>query len=265
MLTMTPWVRKLLIANVAMFVVVEFGGPFGRSLYDGLTFYPSAILVRPWTLVSYMFLHAGLWHLLFNMIGLYFFGPRVEDRLGAKGFLWLYFLSGLGAALFHFLFAREHPMVGASGAVYGVFLAFAMYWPRERIYIWGILPIEAWLLVTLLVFASLYFGVNPSAASRTAHFAHLGGLAFAFVFIKWWGWRKGAGKRAFNKKLHSDASPTGMVGDRLATARWKGIALESLHELNRGEVVRLLAKVESEGAGNLSPSERQFLDRMSAD
>ena len=79
-----------------------------------------------------------------------------------------------------------------------------------------------------------------------------------------WEWHKGAAKRAFDKKLHSDASPKGMVGDRLATARWKGIALDSLHELNRGEVVRLLAKVESEGAGNLRPSERQFLDRMSA-
>jgi len=191
--------------------------------------------------------------------------PRVEDRLGAKGFLWLYLLSGLGAALFHFVFSREYPVVGASGAVYGVLLAFAMYWPRVRIYLWAILPIEAWLLATLLVFGSLYAGVNPSVGSRTAHFAHLGGLAFAFVFIKWWEWRKGAAKRAFDKKLHPDASSTGPVGDRLATARWKGIVLDSLHELNRGEVVRLLAKVESEGVGNLRPSERQFLDRMSVD
>mgnify|MGYP001246214572 FL=1 len=256
MLAMTPWVRKLLIANVAMFFL------YPLSPVE-LSFYPPAILVRPWTLVSYMFLHAGFMHLLFNMIGLYFFGPRVEDRLGAKGFLWLYLLSGLGAALFHFVFSREYPVVGASGAVYGVLLAFAMYWPRVQIYLWAILPIEAWLLATLLVFGSLYAGVNPSAGSRTAHFAHLGGLAFAFVFIKWWEWRKGAAKRAFDKKLHSDASPTGPMGDRLATARWKGIVLDSLHELNRGEVVRLLAKVESEGVGNLRPSERQFLDRMS--
>ena len=149
--------------------------------------------------------------------------------------------------------------------MYGILLAFALYWPRVRIYLWAILPIEAWLLATLLVFGSLYAGVNPSMGSRTAHFAHLGGIVFAFVFIKWWEWHKGAAKRAFDKKLHSDASPKGMVGDRLATARWKGIALDSLHELNRGEVVRLLAKVESEGAGNLRPSERQFLDRMSAD
>ena len=258
MLAMTPWVRKLLIANLAMF----FLAPLSPV---ELSFYPPAIFVRPWTLVSYMFLHAGFMHLLFNMIGLYFFGPRVEDRLGAKGFLWLYLLSGLGAALFHFVFSREYPVVGASGAVYGILLAFAMYWPRVRIYLWAILPIEAWLLATLLVLGSLYAGVNPSMGSRTAHFAHLGGLAFAFVFIKWWEWRKGAAKRAFDKKLHPEASPTGIMGDRLATARWKGIVLDSLHELNRGEVVRLLAKVESEGAGNLSPSERQFLDRMSAD
>ena len=204
-------------------------------------------------------------HLFFNMIGLYFFGPRVENRLGAKGFLWLYFLSGLGAALIHFLYAREHPVVGASGAGYGVLLAFAMYWPRVRIYLWAILPIQAWLLATLLVLGSLYAGVNPSAGSRTAHFAHLGGLAFAFVFIKWWESRKGAAKRAFDKKLHPEASPTGIMGDRLAITRWKGIVLDTLHELNREEVVRLLAKVEAEGVGNLRPSERQFLDRMSAD
>ena len=112
---------------------------------------------------------------------------------------------------------------------------------------------------------SLYAGVNPSAGSRTAHFAHLGGLAFAFIFIKWWEWQKGAARRAFKKKLHSDASPTGMMGDRLATARWKGIELHTLHELNRGEVERLFTKVESEGVSTLRASEREFLDRMSAD
>ena len=101
MLAMTPWVRKLLIANVVMFFLAPI------SPLD-LAFDPRAVTVRPWTLISYMFLHSGLWHLLFNMIGLYFFGPRVEDRLGAKGFLWLYVLSGLGAALFHFIFSPEH-------------------------------------------------------------------------------------------------------------------------------------------------------------
>jgi len=259
MFPMTTWVRRLLIANVAMFFVTA-GSP---SLYQALYFYPPWVLYRPWTLVTYMFLHAGLGHIFFNMLGLFFFGPRLEDRLGSKGFVWLYFLSGLGGAVFSLFFARESPVVGASGAVYGVLLGFAMFWPRERIYIWGILPVEAWLLATLMVFASLYSGISPSAGSNTAHFAHLGGLAFAFAFLKWWDFRKGSAKRAFSKQMNPGASSGGIVGDRLAAARWKGISVDGLHELNREEVIRLLAKIQADGAGELSAAERQFLDRMS--
>lgn len=260
MFPMTMWVKRLLIANIAMFFVATSV----PGVYRGLTLYPTLMFFRPWSIVSYMFLHAGLSHLFFNMIGLYFFGPRLENRLGPKGFLWLYFLSGAGAALFSLLFARHYPVVGASGAVYGVLIGFAMYWPRERIYLWMIIPVEAWLLAALLVGGSLYAGINPSAGSNTAHFAHLGGLAFGFGFLKWWDWQKGSAQRAFQKQLHPDASPTGMVGDRLATARWKGISVENLHELNREEVERLLTKVDGEGPASLTPPERQFLDRMSS-
>ena len=77
--------------------------------------------------MTYMFLHAGLAHLLFNMIGLFFFGPRLESRLGFKGFLLLYFLSVLGGAVFSLVFAREAAVVGASGAVFGVLLGFALF------------------------------------------------------------------------------------------------------------------------------------------
>ena len=166
--------------------------------------------------------------------------------------------------MFHLIFSGLAPVVGASAGVYGVLLGFAMYWPREKIYLWMILPVEAWLLATILVIASLYSGINPSAESSTAHFAHLGGLAFAFVYLKWWEWHKGAAQRAFQTKLHPDATPTGMVGDRLAAARWKGISVDGMHELNREEVVRLLSKVGGDGAASLTASERQFLDRMSA-
>jgi membrane associated rhomboid family serine protease len=259
MFPMTPWVKRLLVANVVVFLPTVAI----QELYALLMLYPPAVLVRPWTVVTYMFLHAGVAHLLFNMIGLFFFGPRLESRLGSKGFLWLYFLSGLGGAVFSLVFARDAAVVGASGAVYGVLLGFALFWPRERIYIWGILPVEAWLLATLLVFGSLYAGVNPGAGSRTAHFAHLGGLAFAFVFLKWWEWRKVAAKRSFQKQMNPAASPRGLTGDRTALARWKGISVQSLHELNRGEVERLIAKVERDGASSLTQPERDFLDRMS--
>jgi len=261
MAPLTTWVKRLLIANVAIFLLA----PPGSALYQALVLYPFPwVLRQPWGVVTYMFLHAGFGHVFFNMIGLFFFGPRLENRLGSKGFLWLYFLAGLGGAVFHLALNRTAPVVGASAAVYGVLLGFAMYWPRERIYIWGILPVEAWLLASLLVFGSLYAGISPSAGSRTAHFAHLGGIAFAFAFLKWWDWQKGSAQRTFQKRLHPDATSKGVMGDQIARARWKGISLHGLHELNREEVERLLAKVDGAGPSALTDSERTFLDRMSA-
>jgi rhomboid family protein len=259
MFPMTPWVKRLLIANVAVFFVTTFVS----QLYGLLMLYPPAILARPWTIVTYMFLHAGLVHLLFNMIGLFFFGPRLESRLGPKGFLGLYFVSGVGGGIFSLIFAHDAAVVGASAAIYGVLLGFALYWPRARIYIYGILPVEAWLLVTLFVLGSLYAGVNAGSGSNTAHFAHLGGIAFAFGFLKWWDWQQGSARRAFQRKMTPDATSSGFAGDRLALARWKGISVGSLHELNRGEVVRLLGKAEREGPASLTRPERDFMDRMS--
>ena len=256
MMPLTPWVKRLLLANVAVFLVTYAS----RPLYMALLLYPPLVLYRPWTLVTYMFLHAGFGHILFNMLGLYFFGPRVEDRLGGGPFLVLYFLSGLGGAVFSFLFARQYPVVGASGAVYGVLLAFAMFWPRERIYLWMILPVEAWLLATLLIIGSLWAGVSGSASS-TAHFAHLGGLGFAFVYVRWLEWHRGAGRRAWQKAISANQPSTGL-SDRAALARWKGIPVDTLHEINRDEVVRLLEKVESQGSKSLTQAERDFLDRM---
>jgi len=261
MFPMTPWTKRLLIANIAVFVVTSAY----PAIADPLVLYPPRIVAQPWTVYTaftYMFLHASTSHILFNMLGLFFFGPRLENRLGAKGFLLLYFLSGLGGAAGSFLFAPQAPVVGASAAVYGVLLGFAMYWPRERIYIWFVIPVEAWLIAVLLVAGSLWAGVNPGG-SRIAHFAHLGGMVVAFVFLKWWNWRVGFAKREFQKKLRPTVASAGVMSDRVALQRWKGISVGSLHELNRGEVERLLAKVQSEGAASLSPSERDFLDRMS--
>ena len=263
MFPMTPWTRRLLIANVVMFLVTSSY----PALADPLVLYPPRIGAQPWmifTAFTYMFLHASMGHLFGNMIGLFFFGPRLESRLGTKGFLLLYILSGLGGAAFSFIFARQAPVVGASAAVYGVLLGFAMYWPRERIYLWFVIPVESWLIVALLVFYTLYAGANPAAGSRTAHFAHLGGFVVAFAFLRWWDWRVGSAKRDFQKKMRVEApGATRILGDRAVLERWKGITVGSLHELNRGEVLRLIAKAEKEGASGLTQPERDFLNRMS--
>jgi membrane associated rhomboid family serine protease len=260
MFAMTPWVTRILIANLAVFIVIQTS----PGLYRDLAFYPPVALFRPWTVVSYMFLHADFGHLFFNMLGVFFFGPRLEQKLGGSTFVRFYLLAGIGGALAQTAFATAAPMVGASGAVYAVLVGFAYYWPRETIVLFPIpIPIQAWVLVTAYVALSIFNGITGGQAG-VAHFAHLGGAAAGFGFLKWWEWRRGASKRDFQKKMRSEPNRSGFVGDRIAVARWKGISVESLHELNREEVERLLAKIKADGAGTLSASEREFLDRMAA-
>ena len=259
MFPLTGWVRRLLIANVAVFVLTSVS----REAALLLMLYPPAILVRPWTVITYMFVHAGFAHLFFNMIGLYFFGPRLESRLGPRSFLTLYMLAGIGGAAFSFIFARNAAVVGASGSVYGVLLGFAMFWPRERMIIFPIpVPLEARVVVSGYLALSLVQG-SLGTGGGIAHFAHLGGAVFAFLYIKWADWRQGSAKREFHRQMRPDATSTGIVGDRVALARWKGIPIASMHELNRGEVERLVAKAERTGPSSLTQSERDFLDRMS--
>jgi len=251
---MTRWVKRLLIANVAVFLL-ELVYPPLKMVF---AFVPAWIAYRPWTVVTYMFIHENASHIFFNMLVLFFFGPRVEDRLGGKRFLWLYFLSGIGGAAGSFVFPRV-AVIGASAAVFGVLLAFAMYWPKEKILLFFVIPIDAWLLVAGAVAFELYTGVTGTQAG-IAHFAHLGGLATGFLYLKWSDWRQGAGRRQFQRAM--DPRPTTVVSDRRAMERWHSIRVDDLHELNRDEVGRLLAKVEREGAKSLSDTERQFLDRM---
>ncbi len=254
---MTPWVTRLLVANLAVFLLTSLE----PRLANMLALYPRAILIQPWGIFTYMFVHAGLGHIFFNMLGLFFFGPRLELQLGGKYFLRLYLLSGLGGAAFSFLFAPFAGVVGASGAVFGVLLGFAYFWPREKIYIYGILPVEARILVTVLAVAALFSGVSGTN-SGTAHFAHLGGFAAGYAYLRW-------RKRRYMKQWNPVPTPKAAlekdarkVDDREAKRRWATIRLEDLHELNRDEVERLLMKVREDGSGALTSSERAILDRF---
>jgi membrane associated rhomboid family serine protease len=264
---MTPWVTRILVANVLVFVVI----PYGSVPYRLLTLFPPGVIgvdqylfpavpFRPWTVFTYMFLHAGFMHLLFNMVGVFFFGPRLEARLGAKAFLGLYFLSGLGGAVFSFLFSYGAPVVGASAAVYGIVIGFAMYWPRELIYIYGVIPVQARWLAAFVVAISLYSGISGSDGG-TAHFAHLGGLAVGAGYLRWRDWHTGKGRREFEQKVHRTPSMDG--SERDVRRRWATIDLASLHDLNRNEVEELLARVDRGGMSDLTLEERRFLDRMS--
>ena len=260
MFMMSPWVQRLLIANVIVFVVTGTS----PGLANDLAYYPPIALLRPWTIVSYMFLHASFSHLFFNMLGILIFGPRLETKMGAKPFLYLYFAAGIGGAVAQTVLAPAAPMIGASAAVYAVVVGFAYYWPHEVLVLFPIpIPVKAWVLATGYVGMSVYQGVG-GASDGVAHFAHLGGAAAGFAFIKWWEWRRGASKRDFQSKMRPDSSSGGFVGDRVALARWKGISTDGMHSLNREEVERLVAKAVAEGPGELSAGEREYLDRMAA-
>lgn len=254
---MTPWVGRLLFANGLMFLA-SYAFP---SLSERLVLVPALAFRQPWTPLTYMFLHAGLWHLLFNMLGLYFFGPRLEVRLGSRRFVWLYLSSGLGGAALSFVFTPGVAIVGASGAIFGIFLGYARFWPRDLIYIWGIVPVQARVLVFVMTALSLGFGLAP-ARDNIAHFAHLGGFLAAWVYLKWIEVRAPA--RRFRRRAQPDVGrrPT---GDLTRVAAWERIPRDDLHQVNREEVDRLLEKLRTRGVTSLTPDERAFLDRFAAD
>lgn len=250
---MTTWVRRLIVANVAVFLLT-WSSP---ALYRALAFVPAWVLDRPWTLFTYMFLHGGIGHLFFNMLGLFFFGSRVELRLGARDFLLLYFLSGLVGAVLSSVFSPAAAVVGASGAVYGVLYAYARFWPTDEIYLWGVLPIQArWLVVGLTVI-SLISGVR-GAGDGIAHFAHLGGFAGGWAYLRW------RERRIRRRPASAAPSAIDVVSGRLRREeeQWRAIRLEGLHEINRAEVERILRKLDEAGARGLTPDERAFMNRM---
>ena len=247
---LTKWVRTLLIANVAVFFV-QLTAP---GLVEPFVFVPMLIFRQPWTIVTYMFLHGGFTHILFNMIGLYFFGPRVEARLGSNRFITLYFIAGISGALLSFAFAPYAGVIGASAGIFGVMLAYAHFWPRDQILIWGIIPIEARWLVVITTLLALWSGLGGSRGG-VADFAHLGGYAGAFLYLRLIGW--GSAATRFKKKAVGAGVGAGRVVG--AIGAWQKVDPNSINELNRDEVNRILDKIGAKGLNSLTPEEYTFL------
>ncbi len=139
-----------------------------------------------WQPVTYMFTHANFQHLLFNMLGLLFFGLPVERTVGSREFLLLYFFCGimdglLSLGLYYLLGAYGVFLLGASGAVYSLLLAYAVIFPRSRIFVFGLIPLPAPVMVAL--YAAIEF-FSQFTASNTAHFTHLTGFVLAWLYIR---------------------------------------------------------------------------------
>lgn len=250
---MTPWVARLIFANVVMYVLTLAVPGLG----DALMFVPALILSRPWTIVTYMFLHGGLGHIFFNMLVLYFLGPRVEARLGSRRFIALYLASGVMGGVLSFT-SPTIGVIGASGAVYGVMFGYAYFWPRDVLHIWGVLPVESrWLVVGLTVL-SLLSGYG-GASDGIAHFAHLGGFLGAWIYLK-------VAERtspARHFKARAVATGPSLAATPTALSRWSNIPREGMHPVNLEELDRVLDKLKAEGIGRLTDSEKEFLERFS--
>ena len=266
---LTPWVKRLMIVNGAVFLLTVV---VGRSLiFDLFAFRPSRVLTRPWGVGTYMFLHYDFWHLLLNMLVLFFFGPPLEDRWGSREFIRFWMICGMGGAALSFLFA-SYTIVGASAAAYGVMLAFAMNWPDVPIYIWGIFPVKAKWLVAFLFVTSM-FSAFGSDGGGVAHFAHLGGLAAGFLYLKA-DWRIPSGAGQVKKKASSvrvaivPGPPKGRGrkasggGEEPRAARPRGWNDDDESAL-LDQVDAVLDKISATGMSSLTDEERKLLDEVS--
>jgi membrane associated rhomboid family serine protease len=181
---LTRGVRALLAIMVAMLflqrTVVSDADVFAVLGFQGRTV---------WSAVTYMFVHFSVWHLVLNMYVLLLFGPRLESAMGTRAFT-LYFLwCGLGGAIFHLLFVRSGLLVGSSAAVFGVVFAYWQQWPRDEIALFGAIPMRIWALGAALIGANLAAGIvgpaDPvSGANGWIYLAHLGGLAFGWLYFR---------------------------------------------------------------------------------
>ena len=185
----TPINKALILINVGVFILQYLLG--GLVEYWFALWPPQLPYFQPWQLLTYGFLHGGMTHIFFNMFALFMFGSEIERLFGPKRYLIYYLLCVIGAAAMHMIVVTmaglpPAPTVGASGAVFGLLLAFGMAYPKRMIMlIFPPIPMPAWLFVTLYGALELYLGITQTA-SGIAHFAHLGGMATGFVIIRYW-------------------------------------------------------------------------------
>ncbi|MFD1258521.1 rhomboid family intramembrane serine protease [Mucilaginibacter terrae] len=221
---LTPVVKNLLIINVIFFIATFALQSSGINLVKWLSaFYPASPFFKPWQIITYMFMHANIGHIFSNMLGLLFMGPIIEQTFGSKRFFNYYFFTGIGALALHFVVQAielhqatglfyinadtfdpqnqqqfqvvrsilTEPILGASGAVFGVLMAIFLLYPDLEFILFPIpIPVKVKYFVPVYVLYELFSGVMPTQGDSVAHFAHLGGALFGFILIKIWGYKK---------------------------------------------------------------------------
>ncbi|RKY83992.1 rhomboid family intramembrane serine protease [candidate division KSB1 bacterium] len=246
---LTPAVKKLILINVGVFIFQVFSTVNLNPVF-GLV--PKFIYTRfwIWQLFTYMFLHGGFFHLFWNMFGLWMFGCEIERYWGSKEFLKYYIITGMGAGIFNFIFTPTSyiPIIGASGAIFGILTAFGLLFPDRLIFLYFLFPIKAKYFV-LFFGAITFFSAFSHTGDGIAHFAHLGGMVVGYLYLKS-DWRLYRIKKYFeNRKKKKNLK-----------VYWNKKRKE---EEFKGRVDAILDKINEVGYDNLTDEEKKILRRAS--
>lgn len=292
--------KNLLLVNIIAFVATWILQLRGLDLNDllGLHFFMAADF-QVWQLLTYMFLHSGFTHILFNMFALWMFGVVIENVWGPKKFLFYYISCGVGAGImqeiaqffsFYFTISAQDPTVGfgelfaighqlstqlngwttigASGAVYAILLAFGMIFPNERIFIFPLpIPIKAKWFVMFYVAIEL-FSAMSSSGDNVAHMAHLGGMLFGYLMIRYWnnhptaGYGRSNGRQFFDRlkeNFEKRSQPKMKVHKGGTNDREDDWEFNARKKQNQEEIDRILDKIRRSGYDSLTKEEKQKL------
>ena len=185
---LTPAVQALLAINVAM-LFLQWTVVSDADAFAVLGFQAGSLQRTLWSALTYMFVHYGVWHLALNMYVLLAFGPRLEATMGTRAFTLYYLWCGLGGAMAHLLFVRTGLLIGSSAGVLGVMFAYWQQWPEDEISLFGVVSLRPWTVLMLLGGAILVSGAMGAGApvaggERIAYLAHVGGIAFAWLYMR---------------------------------------------------------------------------------
>lgn len=276
-----PAVKWLLALNAAVFLLqVTLVDP--ERIFGTLGLSPQNFPSAWWTVVTYMFVHAGPLHLALNMVTLWMFGSRLEAAWNTRSFVYFYVWCGIGGAIAHLLFARDASLVGASAAVSGVLMAYAFRWPEDRVYLFGFIPTRSRWLVTWMIAINIAIGLTPDTLIGWK--AHLGGLAFGWLFLNAGALGAGGMKkwvasipddpegmpRAVPKRRTAARQAADAVDEMIAHSSYISLDAERRLAVRREEaharaikVDTLLDKISRHGLASLTREERALLDETS--
>ncbi len=218
---LTPVVKNLLIINIIFFIATYILLNQFNMVRWLSVFYFDSPFFRPWQVITYMFMHANIEHIFFNMFALFMFGPILEYSLGSKRFFNLYFICGIGAIALQWIVQAieihqligafvvhrdttaspevvskigdiyDTPILGASGAIFGVLVAFATLYPNMEMLIFFIpIPVKAKYVISVYIIYEIYSSIHQTSGDNVAHLAHIGGAIFGFALIKIWGTKR---------------------------------------------------------------------------